>query len=79
MVIKLSKIGRRKDEKRIKIVQIKFNWLTYKRIKYKEKRRKYIKKIKMNALVAHVHWRNKCDAPTTAHVRLGIVRSNGKE
>ena len=34
----------------------------------------------MNALVvAHVRWRNKYDAPTTAHVRLGIVRSNGKE
>jgi len=34
----------------------------------------------MNALVvAYVRWRNKCDAPTTAHVRLGIVRSNGKE
>ena len=34
MVIRLSKIGRReKVKEEIKIVQIKLNWLTYKRIK----------------------------------------------
>jgi len=33
----------------------------------------------MHFVVANVRWRNKYDAPTTAHVRLGIVRSNGKE